>query len=50
DGGRAALELHIRAPSASERDALRSRVVTALAHHFAESGAATSADQLASFL
>jgi hypothetical protein len=50
DGGRAALELRIRAPSLSERDALRSRVVTALARQFAEPGAGTSADQQPSFL
>ena len=50
DGGRAALELRISVPSVSERDALRSRVVSALAQNFAESGTATSADQQPSFL
>jgi small conductance mechanosensitive channel len=50
DAGRAALELRIRVASVSERDALRSRLVTALAQRFAESGAGTSADQQPSFL
>lgn len=50
DGGRAALELRISAPSVAEREALRSRVVTALAQNLAQPGAATSADQQPSFL
>jgi small conductance mechanosensitive channel len=50
DGGRAALELRIRPPSLAERDVLRSRVVTALAQHFAQPGAGRSAEQQPSFL
>jgi small conductance mechanosensitive channel len=50
DGARAALELRLRAPSVAERDALRSRLLAALARHFAAPGAGTPADQQLSFL
>jgi small conductance mechanosensitive channel len=50
DGDRAVLELRIRSPSLAERDVLRSRVVTALAQHFAAQDAGTSAEQQPSFL
>ena len=50
DGAHAALELRLSAPSPAERDALRSKLVGALARHFAASGAGTPADQQPSFL
>jgi small conductance mechanosensitive channel len=50
DGGRATLELRIRASSVAERDALRSKLVGALAHRIGASGAGTTADQQPSFL
>jgi small conductance mechanosensitive channel len=50
DAGRAVLELRIRAPLADERDALRSKLVAALARRFAAAAPGTQADQQPSFL
>ena len=50
DGARAVLELRVRAPLGSERDALRSKLIAALARSFATDGAGTPADQQPSFL
>jgi small conductance mechanosensitive channel len=45
----AVIELRIRAPDAAERDALRSKLVAALAHNFAESGLDSPGAERASF-
>jgi small conductance mechanosensitive channel len=45
----AVIELRIRAPDAADRDALRSKLVTALAHNFAESGLDSAGADRASF-
>jgi small conductance mechanosensitive channel len=50
DAGRAVLELRIRAPAVGERDALRSKLVAALARRFAAAAPGTQADQQPSFL
>jgi len=50
DGPRATLELRIRASSVAERDALRSKLVAALARRFAAPGAGTADDRQPSFL
>jgi small conductance mechanosensitive channel len=45
----AVIELRIRAPDAADRDALRSKLVAALAHHFADSGLDSQGSERASF-
>jgi small conductance mechanosensitive channel len=45
----AVIELRIRAPDAADRDALRSKLVAALAQHFAGSGLDSQGDERASF-
>jgi small conductance mechanosensitive channel len=50
DGGRAALELRVRASSVAERDAMRSKLLAALAGQIGAHGEGTPADQQPSFL
>jgi len=50
DGGWATLELRVRAPSVAERDALRSKLVSALAREVVEPGADAPTEQQPSFL
>ena len=45
----AVIELRIRAPDAADRDALRSKLVAALAHNFADSGLDSQGAERASF-
>ncbi len=45
----AVLELRIRAPDAADRDAVRSKLVAALAHNFAESGLDSQGGERAGF-